>query len=80
MTTYNPAFLQELSDITGGKSWIIQSNEDITQTTQEIIETIQSQAIATVSNPLFSLNRILMIILIGWIVIITTRRFWARKR
>ncbi len=80
LTTYNPVFLQNLSDATGGKSWIIQSNEDIIQVTQQIIETIQSRAIATIHYPLFSLNKILMLVLICRMVIITTRRWLARYR
>lgn len=78
LTTYNPVFLQEMSDATGWSSWIIQSNEDIAQTTEQIIETIQSRAIVTNSYPLFSLNIILMIVLVVRMVILTTRRWWAR--
>lgn len=80
LTTYNPVFLQELSDATWWQSWIIQNNEDIPQTIEQIIQTIQSGAIATTYYPLFSLNKLLIIVLIGWMIIITTRRWWARYR
>lgn len=80
LTTYNPEFLQELSDATGWESWIIQRNEDIEGTTQQIIQTIQSRAIATTQYPNFSLNRILLAILIGRMIVITIQRWQARYR
>jgi len=80
LTTYNPEFLEKLSAATSGQSWIIQSNDDITTVTQQIIQTIQSRAVATEIYPIFSLNSILLFIVIGRMIIVTIRRCLARYK
>lgn len=78
LTTYNPKFLEELSKATGGESWIIESNDDMKTIIEQITQAIQSRAVATIDYPLFSLNRMLLLILIGRMMVITIRRGWAR--
>ena len=80
LTTYNPDFLEKLSEATGGKSWVIQSNDDIANITEQIMQTIQSRVVAIDTYPLFSLNKVLILILIGRMTVITIRRGWARYR
>jgi len=80
LTTYNPEFLEKLSAATSWKSWIIQTNDDTKIVTEKIIETIQSRTITTTEYPIFSLNMILIFILIGRMICITGRRWRARYR
>ncbi len=80
LTTYNPEFLEKLSEATGGGSWIIQNNDDLAISIEQIIKTIQSRTVATIDYPVFLLNKILVLILIIRMMAITTRRWLARYR
>jgi len=79
-TTYNPDFLEKLSEATGGKSWVMQSNEDMANITEQIMQTIQSSVVAIDTYPLFSLNKVLILILIGRMMVITIWRRMTRHK
>gem|GEM_PF-5478953 len=72
--------MEKLSEATGGKSWVMQSNEDMANITEQIMQTIQSSVVAIDTYPLFSLNKVLILILIGRMMVITIWRRMTRHK
>jgi hypothetical protein len=76
LTTYNPAFLQEITDATNGKTRVAQDTQSVYAIIDDVIETVNTKLTQKNRIQYFSLNRVLVGIIVTRIFFITLWRFW----
>jgi hypothetical protein len=76
LTTYNPAFLQEITDATNGKTRVAQDTQSVYAIIDDVIETVNTKLTQKNRIQYFSLNRVLVGIIVTRILLITLWRFW----
>ncbi len=75
-TTYDPIFLQEIPDATGGKTWIVEDTDVIDTITSAIASHINQKTTDHTHIQYFALNTIAMWIVFVWIWLVTVWRLW----
>jgi hypothetical protein len=76
-TSYDPLFLQEIPDATWWQAWLMTNISQKESIVVSVVQAIQEKQIHKSIVDYFFLNQILLIIIIAYIVVITSTRVWV---